>query len=142
MRRIQVAGRHPFEVAILTASVTAGVALLVADERPRSIVEAMPPLLQDTWKVALIVAGLVGLAGIFWPRLPLVGVGAELSALVVLGTATVMYAIALAAISGWQALVAGSFIGGIGIASWWRASLIVRDLRRLARANDATEGQS
>lgn len=141
MRRIQVAGRHPFEVATLAASATAGLTLLIADERPRSVAEAMPPLLQDTWEIALIVAGVVGLAGVYWPGLPLVGVGAELSAVVVLGTATAMYAIALFAISGWQALAAGAFIAAVGLASWARASSIVRDLRRLARHYDATEGQ-
>lgn len=141
MRRILVVGRNPFEAAILAASVTAGMALLVADERPRSVTEAMPPLLQDTWEIALIVAGVVGLAGVYWPGPPLVGVGAELSAVVLLGTATTMYDIALFAISGWQALVAGSFLAAVSVASWWRSALIIRDLRRLARHHDATEGR-
>ncbi|MEO3930925.1 hypothetical protein ABGB07_44850 [Micromonosporaceae bacterium B7E4] len=140
MRRILVVGRNPFEAAILAASAVAGASLIVAGQRPRSVAEAMPPLLQDTWEIALVLAGVVGLAGIYWPGLPLVGVGAELSALVVLGTATTMYAIALGAISGWQALAAGSFIAAIGVASWWRTALIVRDLRRLARQHDAVEG--
>ena len=140
MRRILVVGRNPFEAAILAASAVAGASLIAAGQRPRSVTESMPPLLQDTWEIALVVAGVVGLVGIYWPGPPLVGVGAELSAVVVLGTATTMYAIALGAINGWQALPAGTFVGGVGVASWWRAVLIVRDLRRLARHHDATEG--
>lgn len=139
MHRILVTGRNPFEAAILAAAAVAGVALLVVGQRPRSIAEAMPPLVQDTWEIALIVSGLIGLAGIYWPGPALAGIGAELSALVVLGTATTMYAIALAAISGWQALAAGSFVAAVGVASWCRAGLIVRDLRRLARATEAAE---
>ncbi|MGI5144782.1 hypothetical protein ACQEVC_45445 [Plantactinospora sp. CA-294935] len=140
MRRILVVGRNPFEAAVLAASAVAGASLIAAGQRPRSVAEAMPPLLQDTWEIALVLAGVVGLVGIYWPGPPLVGVGSELSALVVLGTATTMYAIALFAISGWQALAAGAFITAIGVASWWRTALIVRDLRRLARHHDATEG--
>lgn len=127
-------GRTAFEVPMLGAALVAGTTLVIVDMRPRSVAESMPPAVQDTWEVALIVAGLVGLIGAYWPgRLP-TGLGAEMFAVIVLGTSTTMYAIALAAISGWEALAAGSFIAAVGVASWWRCAEIVRDLRRLVRA--------
>lgn len=128
-------GRTPFEVTILAAATTAGIALLAAGERPRSVAEAMPAAVQSIWEIALIVSGLVGLAGVYWPGPSVTGFGAELSAVVVLGTATAMYAIALFAISGLQALAAGAFIAAVSGASWWRAGQIWADLQRVLHAN-------
>lgn len=132
----------PFEVAVLCAATVAGLALVASDNRPRSVAEAMPPLVQGSWEWALLVTGLVGLAGIYWPRSPLVGVAVELGALVLLGTSTLMYAIALYAISGAQALAAGSFVAAVGCASWWRAGQIIHDLRRLAQLRDTLGEES
>lgn len=130
----RTASRHPFEVALLGAATTAGVALLVVG-RPRSVTEAMPVLVQSVWEVALVLTGVVGLAGVYWRGHASVGLGIELGAMVLLGTATAMYAIALFAISGLQALAAGAFLAAIGAASWWRAGQIGGALRWVARLN-------
>lgn len=136
MRPVTVtSGRHPFEVVYLAAALAAGVALLVADVRPGSVRQAMPLLVQAIWEVGLILAGLIGLVGLWWQSHRLDdGLTVETIGVGVLGTVTTMYAVALYAVSGTQALAAGAFVGATAIGSWWRIVQIIRDLRRLAVA--------
>lgn len=127
-----VSGRHPFEVTLLTAAVCCGSTLLVADARPRSVTAAMPGAVQATWEIGLIVAGLLGLLGISWRGQLSTGLGLELGAIVLFGTTTGMYAIALLAFTGWGGAAAGTFVAAVSAASYWRSVQITRDLRRLA----------
>jgi hypothetical protein len=138
MRPVQItSGRHPFEVATLVAVLAAGVALLATGDRPKSVTAAMPILVQATWEIGLIVAGVVGLAGITWRGRLSTALGVELGGVACLGTVTTMYAIALAVVTGTQAIAAGAIVGGLAVASWWRIWQIVADLRRIARAAEA-----
>ncbi|GAB3139034.1 hypothetical protein GCM10027290_07460 [Micromonospora sonneratiae] len=136
MRTVQIiSGRHPFEVTLLATSLACGIALLITDIRPPSVVIAMPVVVQATWQVGLVVVGVAGLLGVTWPGHVLTGLGIELGALVLLGTTTAMYSIAIIAISGRSALVAGSFIGAVTVASLWRSAQLMLDLRRLIEAS-------
>jgi hypothetical protein len=128
-------GRHPFEATLLIAAVACGGALLLSDSRPQSVVAAMPGVVQATWEVGLIVGGLIGLLGISWRGQLSTGLGLELGAIIVFGTTTGMYAIALFAISGRNGLAAGIIVAALSVASYWRSTQIVRDLRRLARVS-------
>ncbi|MDR7278943.1 hypothetical protein [Catenuloplanes atrovinosus] len=131
-------GRAPFEVCTLLAALAVGTALHLGAVVPRSVSTAMPPTIQAVWATGLIVAGLVGLAGVAVPRRRLlVGLGLELAGIGVLGTTATMYAISLYAVSAAQALVAGGFVTALAVASWWRWGQIVYDLRRLGRAAQA-----
>lgn len=122
---------------MLAASAAAGVALTVAGTRPLSVTATMPVVVQIPWQAALIFTGVVGLVGVYWRGSLWTGLGVELVAVIGLGTATCMYAIALIAVSGAHAIAAASFVSAVSVASWWRTAEIVRDLRRLARAGDA-----
>ncbi|RKR90981.1 hypothetical protein BDK92_5365 [Micromonospora pisi] len=128
-----ISGRHPFEVTLLAAAVVCGVGLLLSDARPRSVTVAMPLTVQATWEIGLIVGGVLGLVGVSWRGQLSTGLGLELGAIVLFGTTTGMYAIALLAISGRSGLAAGTFVAAVSAASYWRTVQIVRDLRRLAR---------
>jgi len=137
MRPVQiVSGRHPFEVMLLVAALLCGILLLVADFRPPSIGIAMPPVIQVTWEVGLVVVGVGGLLGITWPGHLVTGIGIELGAMVLLGTTTAMYSIAVLFVSGRPALIAGAFIGAVAVSSLWRSLQILRDLRKLLHANE------
>ncbi len=129
-----VTGRHPFEVAILAAAAICGLALAVTDTSPRSAATAMPGLIQVMWQVLLIGGGVIGLVGVWWPGRILAQLGTEMVGVLLLGTATSMYAVALFTVSGAQALAAGSFVTAAALASWSRVWQIVRDLRRTAAA--------
>ena len=137
-----VTGRHPFEVAILAAAAVCGLALALTDTTPRSAATAMPGLVEVLWQVLLVAGGVIGLVGVFWPGRIAAHLGTEAIGIVLLGTATTMYAIALFTVSGTQALAAGSFVTAAAIASWARLWQIGRDLRRTANAERHGQIQS
>ncbi|WP_329108575.1 hypothetical protein OG792_07935 [Micromonospora sp. NBC_01699] len=130
-----ISGRQPFEVTLLVAAAVCGTGLILIDTRPRSVSVAMPVVVQAIWEIGLIVGGMVGLLGIGWRGQLSTGLGLELGAVVMLGTTTGMYAIAVFAISGRAGLAAGTFIAAVSAASYWRGGQIIRDLRRLLRAS-------
>lgn len=135
LRPIQVAtGKHPFEVMILTAATIAGIVLLTMQLSPRSVASALHPMVQTLWQYELLIGGVTGLVGVFWPGSLYASLKVEAIGLFILATATTMYTIALAAVSGSQGITAGSFVGAIAIASWARVAQIFRDLRRATRA--------
>jgi hypothetical protein len=129
-----VTGRHPFEVAILAAAAVCGLALALTDTSPRSAAAAMPGVVEVLWQVFLVGGGAIGLVGVFWPGKLLAQLGTEAVGVVLLGTATTMYSVALFTIAGMQALAAGSFVTAAALASWTRLWQIWRDLRRAAAA--------
>ncbi|MER7440367.1 hypothetical protein [Micromonospora avicenniae] len=127
--------RQPFEVAVLLAAPPCGLLLILLDVRPPSVTLTMDTPIQVLWELGLIVGGMIGLSGIIWPGRLATGLGIELAAVVLLGTITVMYAVALAAVSGRSGTAAISFILAVSAGSFWRAGQIIFDLRLLARAS-------
>ncbi|GLY21708.1 hypothetical protein [Micromonospora sp. NBRC 101691] len=130
-------GRHPFEVAVLAAALLCGVALTITGLRPTSVTTGMPGTVQAIWQFGLIAAGGVGLAGVWWRGHLSVALGIELVGVATLGTVTTMYAIALYAVSGRQAIAAGAFVAGVAFAAWWRVAQIGVDLHRVTAAINA-----
>lgn len=139
MPNIRIRSRHqPFEMAVLAIAPICGLLLIVLDVRPPSVEMAMPAPLQAGWESGLIVVGLTGLLGVLWPGRLSTALGIELAAVLVLGTLAGMYAVALAVISGRQAVGAASFITAVAVGSAWRSVEILLDLRRLVRASQLT----
>ncbi|BAL87286.1 hypothetical protein AMIS_20660 [Actinoplanes missouriensis 431] len=135
LRPIQVVtGRHPFEVMTLAAAALAGVTLLTMQLSPRSVASALHPVVQQIWTYELLIGGVVGLTGVFWPGTLYASLKLESIGVFVLAAATTMYTIALVTVSGSQAITAGSFIGAIAVASWARVAQIVRDIGRATKA--------
>ncbi|MEV4810112.1 hypothetical protein [Micromonospora avicenniae] len=127
--------RQPFEVAVLLAAPPCGLLLMLLDVRPPSVTLAMDTPIQVLWELGLIAGGVIGLSGIIWPGRLATGLGIELAAVVLLGTITAMYAVALAAVSGRSGTAAISFILAVSTGSFWRAGQIIFDLRLLARVS-------
>ncbi|MCF0092362.1 hypothetical protein AB0B39_13550 [Micromonospora sp. NPDC049114] len=123
---------QPFEVAALVTTPICGFLLLVLDIRSPSVQLSMPEPIQLGWEVALIVVGVGGLLGILWPGRLSTGLGIEFAAVLVLGTITGMYTVALVAVTGPQGLVAASLVSALPLGAFWRAALIAVDLRCLA----------
>ncbi|MFG1652407.1 hypothetical protein ACGFIE_21010 [Micromonospora sp. NPDC049275] len=126
------AKNQPFEVAALVTTPICGFLLLVLDVRSPSVQLSMPEPLQLGWEVALIVVGVGGLSGILWPGRLSTGLGIEFASVLVLGTITGMYAVALVAVAGAQGLVAASLISAVPLGAFWRAAQVAADLRCLA----------
>ncbi|MEU7920962.1 hypothetical protein ACGFIP_12090 [Micromonospora zamorensis] len=135
MGNLRIRSRHqPYEIAVLAAAPVCGVLMMTLEVRPTSVQTAMPVPIQVAWELGLIVVGLGGLLGIAWPGRLSTGLGIELASVLVLGTITGMYAVAVVAMSGRQSIVATSFVVAVTIGSLWRAAQIAVDLRRLVRA--------
>lgn len=129
-------GRHPFEVMVLVAAMVCGVALAVTGISTKATEAAMPGWVQIAWNFMLITGGSIGLLGIFSTARLIVRLGIEAAGVVVLGSACVMYAIAIFAVSGANGVPAGSFVTAIGIASLIRAWQIMHDIRRAVAASE------
>lgn len=131
-------GRHPFEVAFLIACAIVGPLLIIGDGRPKSVTTAMPTPIQVVWEFGLAIAGVLGLVAILgrWWTLG-TALAVELIAMAIAGTALTMYAIAVVAVNGSAATVAGAFAGAFAIGSWLRLAQIMRDMRRAGRAAQA-----
>ncbi|MEH1031007.1 hypothetical protein ACWD6L_15000 [Micromonospora profundi] len=136
---LRVRAKHqPFEVAALITTSICGVLLMTLDARPPSVQLSMPEPIQLGWEVSLIVVGVAGLLGILWPGRLSTGLGIEFASVLVLGTITGMYAVALVAVSGQQGVVAASLISAVPAGSFWRAAQIANDLRCLAYGHQCT----
>ncbi|GAB7053138.1 hypothetical protein [Catenuloplanes indicus] len=134
-RPVQVtSGRHPFEAAILVATVFVGVVLAVTREVPRSASQTMPHGLITVWMVMLAAAGLVALLGAWWRGSVETGLRVEMAGILLLAGGVTMYVIAVFTVSGMAALVAGGFTAAIACGAWARAGQIGLDLRRIDRA--------
>ncbi|MFI6256912.1 hypothetical protein ACIBCL_12430 [Micromonospora zamorensis] len=135
MGNLRIRSRHqPYEIAVLAAAPVCGVLMMTLEVRPTSVQTAMPAPIQVAWELGLIAVGVGGLMGIVWPGRLSTGLGIELASVLVLGTITGMYAVAVVAMSGRQSIVATSFVIAVTIGSLWRAAQIAVDLRRLVRA--------
>ncbi|MEU6078447.1 hypothetical protein [Micromonospora sp. NPDC047074] len=134
----RIRSRHqPFEIAIMGTAPVCGILLIALGVRPQSVEVAMPGPMQTGWEWGLIVAGVAGLLGVLWPGRLSTGLGIELASVLVLGTITGMYAVALTVVTGAQGVAATSFVGAVAVGSGWRAAQITLDLRRLTRAEQA-----
>jgi hypothetical protein len=125
---------RPFEVTFMLAAMACGIAMLTFPTRMTSVTETMPDLTQTIWKASLVPVGLLGLVGVTWRGQLSTGMAIRLGALILLGTATGMYAVDMLAVSGIAAMPAAAFVSAVPVASWWRSGQIVMDLVGLARA--------
>ncbi|MBQ1017340.1 hypothetical protein KBX71_05600 [Micromonospora sp. D93] len=135
MGNLRIRSRHqPYEIAVLVAAPLCGILMMTLDVRPTSVQTSMPAPIQAAWELGLIAVGVGGLLGILWPGRLSTGLGLELASVLVLGTITGMYAVAVLVMSGRNSIVAAAFVMAVTVGSLWRAAQIAIDLRRLARA--------
>ncbi|MFI6780247.1 hypothetical protein [Micromonospora sp. NPDC050276] len=132
---LRIRCRHqPYEITVLAVAPLCGILMMTLNVRPMSVQASMPAPIQVAWELGLIVVGVGGLLGVLWPGRLSTGLGLELASVLVLGTITGMYAVAVLIMSGRNAIVTISFVTAVTVGSLWRAAQIAIDLRRLARA--------
>ncbi len=127
-------GRHPFQVAIVAACPISGAFILITGYSPRSVQSSLPAGFVNVWLAALVVNGLIALVGAYWKRPLPFGLRMECGGIIGIGAMTTVYSAAIAVQSGLDAIAAGSLVTGIAVACWWRVGQIVRDIRRVTRA--------
>lgn len=127
-------GRHPFQVAIVAACPLASLAIIVSGNHPPSLDAALPPPLADVWLYALALGGIGAQVGAYWPGELDNGLILEFGGVALLGSMLTIYASSLILVQGGQAIGAASFLLSIAVAGWWRAGQILRDVRKVWRA--------
>jgi hypothetical protein len=130
-------GRHPFQVAVMAASVFLGLVLTITDRVPNSASQTMHQAVLTTWVAMLITGGGLALIGACWSSAFRTALRIELAGVLMLAGGASMYAVAVLAVSGWAALIAGGYVTAIALGAWWRSYQLVRDVRRLGRATVA-----
>ncbi|WP_329102276.1 hypothetical protein OG792_23430 [Micromonospora sp. NBC_01699] len=125
---------RPFEVTFMLAATACGIAMLTFAARMAPITDVMPVLTQTIWKASLVPVGILGLVGITWRGQLSTGMAMRLGSLILLGTATGMYTIAILTELGIAAMPSAAFVSAVPVAAWWRSGQITMDLVGLARA--------
>jgi hypothetical protein len=127
----------PFEVVGLVGFLAGGIVVLAGGEFPVSIAATLPDWAQTAWAIALCLGSALGLIGLWWRRDPADGIWMEASGVYIAGTASVIYAIAIAFRQpvGTVAVLLG-ILGAFGIACLWRGILLVLILHRAARRSE------
>ncbi|WP_025617311.1 hypothetical protein [Salinispora cortesiana] len=129
-KRLISRNRRPFQCAVVFTSPMCGTMMLVLGAPPTMGV-AMPEPIRIGWQLGLVVAGLIGIAGLLWPGRHATGLGLELASMLMLGAVTSMYAITLGVGGGLAAVTSVSFITAVAFGSWWRGGELLHDLHRL-----------
>lgn len=129
--------RHPFEVAMLMATLFISASRLVA-QNSGTIERTLSPLLVVVWYSLLAFGSGVALLGVFWKE-PLAGLLIERSGLFFLIAATTVYSFALIYSAGFRGVAAAAFVVGFAAASSIRAVDIGRILIRIRAMAVATE---
>jgi hypothetical protein len=125
-------GRHPFEVAPLTACVVAGSYMAVSQVRPPSMAAAMPEPLLTAWLALVALGGAIGLAGVYWRGHVGDGLLIEGAGVTAIAAACTLYVVVLFAgnpVS--TAFAAAGLLAGLAGGGWWRAGQCLTDWRRL-----------
>lgn len=107
---------QPWGIFIKALCVISGLATFVGPQ-PGSLQESLPEEMVFLWSITLVVGALCGLIGLFQPRVWRL----EVAGLIWLGTASIVYAIAIFAQAGFRGAVPGGIIMGFGLAALVRA---------------------
>lgn len=139
LHRVEIRnGRSPFEFALTSVCATSGLlGLTMPPPGPSAnIVRTFGDHGAPWFYLAMLVSALIVLVGPWWPprtciRNLMMSLRIERIGLIPQGSCALAYGLANLLITGKPALIAGLLIGGIGAASWVRALIIARDLRKL-----------
>lgn len=125
-------GRHPFEVVALAAVLAIGVTIAIGQNQPVSVRHVMPGWVQLSWQALLILAGALGLLGVWWPGQLDTSLAIESAAMVALGSVTTMYALTVFGYGGLNGIASGVLVSGYAMSAWWRLVQISRERKRAA----------
>ena len=132
-----VVGRdRPHEVAFNVWAVILGVMFTLGAPRPGSLSGLVTGPAFYVFSVGLALGGAVAFAGSYWNRQVEQSLEIERAGLMILSGALLVYSVAVIAVFGWQALIAGGLCCAWIYANIRRSVIITRDLRQLRRRAD------
>ena len=126
---------RPHELLLLGYGFLVGVATLVSDHEPDSIMAKVPGWLATLWAIAFIISGIAGIIGHVWRSQIMRSLRLELGGMLVGAGATLLYAFAtVSVLHTWQGILGASILGAWTGANLWRAGQIFTDLKRIKAA--------
>lgn len=116
---------------LLGLCLLSGVSYLAGARAPTSVEAVMPDWLVAAWKVALVIAGLVGIVGNLWPGDLGTALLVRLSGQLLASGPGAAFSIAAFAYAGQPALFAGGLVAAWAVACLWTARHLAQDLRAI-----------
>lgn len=111
------AGRHPFQVYLLTLALISGITQLIGNQPPDTITESLEPFMVTIWSYMLVGGSLLTLMGSYWPKAHYdTGLTLERIGLAFTGTAACIYGIVIIRTLHLPGAVAGGITIGFGLA--------------------------
>ena len=108
------AGKHPFQIYLLTLCVITGLPVVLGIATPASIEESLPEWLVFLWSLCLLIGSAVALIGVYWPRSLATALTTERIGLALVGTAALVYGPFVWFRLGLDGLLAGAIIMAFG----------------------------
>jgi hypothetical protein len=129
---VVLAGRQrPHEVLLLAFAVVIGIAYQIGSPPPESIAAHMHHWQVRLWSIGMMLSGIIGLAGLWWPDRQL-GMQFEAGAML-LGAGALLIVTAAAFALGAKGIFGGGFSAAWFMANLVRAGQIWRELREPSR---------
>jgi hypothetical protein len=129
---VVVVGRdRPHEVAFNVWAVILGIMFTAGAPRPGSLAALVTGPAFYVFSIGLAVGGAVAFAGSYWTHDVERSLEVERAGLTILTGSLLVYAVAVIAAFGWQALVAGGLVVAWAYANTRRSMIITRDIRRV-----------
>lgn len=125
--------QQPFEVFLLFLSVLTGAAFLSGVRPPTSLEHSLDHWVVQMWFSVLVLSGVIGLCGCFWPGNIVTGLLLERSAMLLAVAAGLIYAMGLLASAGWGAVGTAASVIAYILACLVRIGGITATLNRLYR---------
>jgi hypothetical protein len=122
----------PFELFLLLICVLYGLLALLGGPRPQSLQETVSGVIIIIWGWMLLVGGAVAFAGLFWRGRYFTSFVLEQFGLILTGTATLIYALAVLAVNPHAGLFAGFISIAFSLSCYTRIYVLRRYNKALA----------
>ena len=139
------AGRHPFQVYLLSLALVSGIVQLIGSEPPSTLEDNLPETVVLIWSWMLVIGAFLGLSGSLWrKRSYATGLTVERIGLFATGVSAIIYGGFILTL-GVPGIVAGAITAGFGWACLIRARHIGQIFKRALDPNppdvDTKEGR-
>jgi hypothetical protein len=131
---LHVGRNYEHEVFLLAASAFLGVAYLFGAPRPGSVQAVLPGWMSIAWALVLLVSGVLGLLGCYWPKRMDVALEIERSALTLQAAGMILFAAAVWSFAGLSGLATGIIVLAWALANLRRVYKISIGLTDAERA--------
>lgn len=129
-RRIHHDSRHPYEIVVVIWALFYSFFAITSSTFPGAVQLALNSTYRYLWSVTLFIGSLFVLLSILWRKANTTSAALETVGMFFVGVGFFVYGITIFADYKVGSLLAGGFFCLIGCASFWRAFVIRREIRR------------